>query len=158
KHAQKFRLCGRAHLADFVEKQRAAGGLFELSRLALRRAGVSAAFVAKKLRLEQLFRQGGAIERDEWAGRSGRGSVEKRGEALLASSRFSEEEHGRFGRRDLGGLRQHLTPLSRVPDDASIAGASVEFLGQCFHARLQSRGAHCGFVRAPGGLEFSIAG
>src|SRR5262249_22225748 len=37
--AEELRLCRQAHLADFVEEQRAAAGLFELSRFALRRTG-----------------------------------------------------------------------------------------------------------------------
>src|SRR5262249_53864984 len=62
--AQELRLRRQAHLADLVEEQRAARRLFELPRLALRRAGVGAALVAKQLRLQQLLRQRGTVERD----------------------------------------------------------------------------------------------
>ena len=56
---------GEAHLADFVEKQDAAGRQLDLPRLRLLRAGERAALVAEQLRLEQLLGQRGAVERDE---------------------------------------------------------------------------------------------
>ena len=76
KHAEKLGLCRRAHLRHFVEKQRAARSLLELTGFALRRPGVRAAFVAKQLRLEQLFRQRGTVQRDEGtvASRASRGA------------------------------------------------------------------------------------
>ena len=64
--AQELRLRRRAHLADFVEKQHAAGGELDLSRLGLLRAGERAPLVAEQLGLEQLLRQRGAVQRDEW--------------------------------------------------------------------------------------------
>lgn len=41
-HAQELRLCLRAHLGDFVEKEHAARGLFDLSGLGVLRAGKGA--------------------------------------------------------------------------------------------------------------------
>ena len=65
--AEELGLRRRTHLRDFVEKQRAAGGLFKLARLALRRPGVCASLVPEQFRFEQLLWKRGAIQRDERA-------------------------------------------------------------------------------------------
>ena len=62
-HPEKLRLRRRAHLADFVEEEDAAGGELDLSGLGLLRAGERAAFVAEELRFEELLRQGRAVQR-----------------------------------------------------------------------------------------------
>ena len=64
-HAQELRLRREAHLADLVEEQHAAGRQLDLARLGLLRARERAALVAEQLRLEQLLRQRGAVQRDE---------------------------------------------------------------------------------------------
>ena len=46
-HAQHFRLQGRRHIADFIEKQRAAIALLELADAAPIRAGECAFFVSE---------------------------------------------------------------------------------------------------------------
>src|SRR5262245_63235437 len=110
-HAQEFGLRRWAHLRNFVEEQGAAGRLFELTWLALHRAGERAALVAEQLGLEQLLRKRGAIERDERAAVASGGAMDEPGRDLLAGSRFSEEQHSRLRRRDLRRLHQHLPPL-----------------------------------------------
>ena len=56
-HAQDLGLRLRAHVADFVEEDRAAVGLLELADLLLGRAGERALLVAEQLRLDQLLRE-----------------------------------------------------------------------------------------------------
>ena len=129
-HAQEFRLHRQAHLADFVEEQRAAAGLLELTGLALRRARKRAALVPEQLRLEQLLRQRRAVEGDERAVPARRGAVHKARGDFLPGPRFAEQQHRRIGRRHLRRLREHAAPRRRLADDASIAGARVELLGQ----------------------------
>ena len=64
-HAQHLRLRLQAHVGDLVEEDRAAVGLLEASRLVGDRAGERAAHVAEQLRLDQLFRNRGAVHFDE---------------------------------------------------------------------------------------------
>jgi hypothetical protein len=54
--AQKLRLHVGAHIANLIQEQRAAIGLFEFSLAARCRPRKSALFVAKKLRLNQFGR------------------------------------------------------------------------------------------------------
>ena len=70
--AQKLHLGRRRQFADFVEKQRAAGGFDEFAVVALGGAGERAFSWPNRHRLDQVFRHGAAIDRDEraWPSRS----------------------------------------------------------------------------------------
>jgi hypothetical protein len=50
-YAEKLRLCRQTHFTDFVEEQRPAGGLLELTRLALYRTGECATLETEQSRL-----------------------------------------------------------------------------------------------------------
>ena len=65
--AQQQRLHAQAHLADFVEEQRAAVGQLQLAGLVAVGAGEAALDVAEQLRLEQRLGEAGAVDRDERA-------------------------------------------------------------------------------------------
>jgi len=60
-HPQQLHLERQRHVADLVEKERPAVGLFELARMPLRRAGEGALFVAEELGEEQAFGEGRAV-------------------------------------------------------------------------------------------------
>ena len=60
--AQELGLDRRRHLADLVEEQHAAAGLFDAARLHGHGAGERAALVAEELGLEQLIGQGRAVD------------------------------------------------------------------------------------------------
>ena len=64
-HAQQLDLRRRRHLADLVEKQRAAIGELEAALAAIGRAGERALLVAEDLALEQRFGNGGAVDGDK---------------------------------------------------------------------------------------------
>src|SRR5581483_3167387 len=64
-HTQQTRLQIRRHVADLVEKQRAALGLLESSAAHRLRSGEGAAFVPEQLGLEQLLGNGSGVDRDE---------------------------------------------------------------------------------------------
>ena len=66
--AQEQRLHAQAHLADFVEEQRAAVGELQLARLVAVGAREAALDVAEELRFEQRLGQPGAVDRDERSG------------------------------------------------------------------------------------------
>ena len=63
--AQNLGLRARAHVADFVEEQRAPIGLFEAADALPVGAGESALLVAEELRLEQIFLERRAVHLDE---------------------------------------------------------------------------------------------
>src|SRR5207344_1135249 len=60
--SQHFGLGLGAHVADFVEEDRPAVGLLELPHLLLGGAGERAFLVAEQLGLDQIFRNGGAVD------------------------------------------------------------------------------------------------
>ena len=63
--AQQLHLCGQRQFADFVEEQRAAGGLDEFAGVAFGGAGEGALLVAEQDLLHQVVGNGAAIDRDE---------------------------------------------------------------------------------------------
>ena len=69
KRSQHLRLRLQAHVADFVQEQRAAGRRLELAAPIGDGAGERASHVAEELRLDELFRQRRAVDLDERAGR-----------------------------------------------------------------------------------------
>ena len=70
-HAQDLRLRARAHVADFVEEQRAAVGLLEAADALLVGAGEGALLVTEQLRLEQVLLERRAVDLDERARSTG---------------------------------------------------------------------------------------
>ena len=64
-HAQQLDLRRRHHLGDLVEEQRAAVRELEAAQPPLDGAGERALLVAEELALEQRFRDGRAVDRDE---------------------------------------------------------------------------------------------
>src|SRR5690606_25282179 len=63
-HAQQLGLQFHRQLADFVEKQRAVGRVFEITRLVGLRARERALYIAEQRRLDQRGRDGRAVERE----------------------------------------------------------------------------------------------
>src|SRR5580700_6930071 len=121
---QHFGLRAQAHVADFIEEQRARVGLLKLAGLGLMGAGESALMVAEKLALNQLFWNGGAVDFDERLGGARAHGVERVRHQLLSSAAFAIDEYapvgGRHERKLLAqGLHGHA-----FADDA-VARAAV---------------------------------
>ena len=64
-HPQQLGLCLHRHVADLIEKQRAAFGLLEAPDMSILRAGEGALLVAEQLGLDQLARDGRHVYGDE---------------------------------------------------------------------------------------------
>src|SRR6185437_11969643 len=64
-HAQQLHLHGGAHVADLIEKQRAAFGDLEAAFAGRDGAGEGALLVTEELRLEELGGNGAAVDGDE---------------------------------------------------------------------------------------------
>jgi len=95
-HAQQARLQHQRHIADFIEKQRAAVGLENLSDPAfLHRARERAARVAEQLALDQALRDGGAIDRHECLVEPKAAVMQGLGERFLAGAgrALQEDRH-----------------------------------------------------------------
>src|SRR5947207_1147015 len=106
--AQELRLERQRHVGDLVQEQRAACGGLELADAPLDRAREGAALVAEELTLEELVRDGRAVERHE--GSAARGVlVDGLGDQLIARPGLALAEHRRVGGCDAA---DHLISLS----------------------------------------------
>lgn len=109
-HAEELGLGGERHVADLVEQERAAVGLFEQARLAaLAGAGEGAVHVAEQDRLDQLGGHGRTVDGDERLMRPGAAAVDRLGEELLAGPRLPEDPDRRVaGRGPAGQVKRSL--------------------------------------------------
>src|SRR3970282_2003181 len=97
--AQKLCLKSKRHVADLVEKQRPAVRDLDLAEGLLGGARESALLEAEQLRLEQRFRDRGAVDRDEGSVRARAQSVDGLREQLLARAALALQQCGRVRRR-----------------------------------------------------------
>ncbi len=88
-----------AHVADFVEEDRAAIGLLELADLLLGGAGERPLLVAEELRLDQLLGNRRAVDLDEPLAAAQAVAVDRARDELLADAALALDQHGRVGRR-----------------------------------------------------------
>src|SRR5713101_155162 len=102
--AQDFGLRAEAHVADFVEEERAAVGLLELADLVLEGAGEAALDVAEQFGLDELFRDGGAIDFHEGAFVAQAGRVQRARHQLLARAALAIDEDAAVGGSGDGDL------------------------------------------------------
>ena len=103
---QQQRLHPEAHLADFVEKQRAAVRELQLAALVTVGAGEASFDVSEELRLEQCLGEAGAIHRHEWRVLADRVAVNVPRDQVLADAALAGNQHlgaargGPFGHRE----------------------------------------------------------
>ena len=93
-HAQELGLNGRAHLADFVEHQRALVRGLELADLALGGTGEGPLLVAEQLAGQQAPRQGGAVQADERPLAARTGKMDRPRDQLLADAALAANQDG----------------------------------------------------------------
>ena len=93
--AQHLGLRLRAHVADFVEEDRAAVGHLELADLLLGRAGERAALVAEEFGLDQFLRNGRAVDLHESLARPQAVAMDGARDQFLADAALAEDQHGR---------------------------------------------------------------
>ncbi len=121
-HAQHLGLRLGAHVADFVEEDRAAVGLLELADLLLGRAGERSLLVAEQLRLDQLLGNRRAVHLDEALAAAQAVAMDRPRDQLLADAALALDQHGRVGRRGAADRRHHLlaAPGSRRSSGAGL--------------------------------------
>ena len=99
-HAQQFHLHCRRHLADLIEKNRAAVCCFKES-LAIRVcAGERTLHVTKQLRLEQCFGERAAVDRNERFLGARAQIVDRARDQFFSGARFAGDQHRRLDLRD----------------------------------------------------------
>ena len=110
------------HVADLVEEERAAvAPASNRPLLRLGRAGERALLVAEQLALEQVLGDGGAVDRDERAGRArGLGVMDGARHQLLARAALAGDEHAALARRDARDEPAHALDGGAGADDLSI--------------------------------------
>ena len=118
-HAQDLSLQGQRHVADFVEKQRAAIALLEAAHPRAGGAGEGALFVAEELALEQMLRDGRAIDGDEPLRAPLAVVVNGAGDELLARAALAGDHHRGVAVRDAADHLEDLLHGDRLADDAS---------------------------------------
>ena len=122
-HPQELRLQGERQLAHLVEKHGARSGELELAELAARGAGIGALLVPEELVLQELVRDGGAVDADERSVTPGAQVMEGASEELFSRAALAEQQHRRV--RGGGPLKRpaHLEQRRVLPDDLRKAVA-----------------------------------
>ncbi len=96
---QNFGLRLQAHVADFVEEQRAAVGLLKLSFLVGGGAGKRAFAMAEQFALDQVFGNGGAVHFDKHLVLAQALGMDGVGDQFFAGARLAVDQHAAVGGR-----------------------------------------------------------
>ena len=126
--AQHLGLGLEAHVADFIEEERAAVGALERAALLGRAAGLRAVAIAEQLGLDVVFGNGGAVELDEDAIAAQALGVDGAGDEFLAGARFAVDEHAAVGgRHEPDLLAQRFDRHAVAGEDRADAELALEF-------------------------------
>ena len=107
-YSQQPRLQRRRHVADFIEKQRTAIGLFEAATPQAVGAGERTFLVTEKFRLEQFGWNRRGVKRDKRFLDARTMLVQGARHQFLASTRFSGDEYVDAGARQPADGAEHL--------------------------------------------------
>jgi hypothetical protein len=120
--AQELDLGGEGQLAELVEEERAAvGGLEDAGALG-EGAGEGSFGVPEEGGLDQLGRDGAAVDRDEGAAAPGAGGVDGPGEQLLAGAGLALEQDRDGPRGDMAGAAEEAGHRLAAVDDGGELG------------------------------------
>ena len=146
-HVEQFRLKVRAHLGDFVEKDRALVGEFEFTGLGAMRAGECALFEAEEFGFEKFAGESCAVHFDEGLITALGAQVNHARDNFLADAALTADEHRDIDGSDLEDLLPDANHLRAGSEEAEILGyliaivfESLIFLSEMlFLARLEHR-------------------
>src|SRR5579872_2946645 len=116
-HAQQLDLRVHRHFADFVEKQRAAVGIFELADAPPLGPRERALFMPEQLAFEDAFRKGRDIERDERLALAAAVLMDGARDQLFSRPVLALNQHRAVGGRDLLQERDDAVHLGTVAHD-----------------------------------------
>ena len=128
-NAQQLDLGEEAEVADFVEEERAVGGLLEVAFAGADRTGEGAFLVAEELGFDQGLGNGAAGDGDERLLGARAEVVNGAGDQLLAGAAFAGDEHGGIEIGDaadelVNALHAGLEPMIR----SQLPGSSIALL------------------------------
>jgi len=132
--AQQFGLHGDGHIADFVEEERAAFGLFEFAEMLGGGAGERALFVAEKFGFDEFGGDGGAIQSDEGIFAARGFFVNSARDEFLAGAGFAEDTDAGFAGGDAIDLGEKFFHRGPTADELVFAEAVAELAVFVFEA------------------------
>ena len=136
--AQHLRLHGRRHVANLIEKKRAAVGFAKSSCARLHCAGERAAHVAKQFTFQQFGRNRRAVHGDERTPCALTVTMDRAGNEFFSSARFAEDKHRRITGRSNPDEFLHRSHRCARTDKILRAG-EVDFLCDCARTRQCAR-------------------
>ena len=144
-HAQQLGLKPHIHFGNLVQEQGAVVGQFELAGLAADGPCKGSLFVAEQLALQQVLRQGRAVDGDEGKKFPVAVGMHEPGEHLLARAGFAGDKNGGLGRGNLFGQGQDPGHgRMAAHDPMGVAGNRNLGLARCngslWRPRRRSRG------------------
>ncbi len=113
-YAQQAGLQLRRHVADFIEEQRAAVGLFEAAATQCIGAGERTFFVTEQFGLEQIRSECGRVQRDEGLAGARAVTMQGAGDQFLARAGFAGDQHGHAGARQPADGAKHFLHRRRL--------------------------------------------
>src|ERR1019366_6425283 len=91
--AEQLHLRGQRKIADFVEKNSPSVRAFKETRARRLRASERPFDVTEQLALDELFRNRGAVDRNEWFLHARRSTVNRARDELFAGAAFTEDQN-----------------------------------------------------------------
>ncbi len=119
-HTKETDLRRERQLGDLVEEERPAVGALEPPEASGGGAGEAAALVTEELGVDELRRDGSAVDADHRSATAPRARVNHPRDELLAGAGLSFEHHRRVRRRDVGDARDDVAKAGAGPDDVAI--------------------------------------
>ena len=110
-------LSRQAHLSDFIQKQCPSVRQLKASRLALLGIGERAFFISEQFRLEKIFRNACAVQRDERSLGARAGEMDGTRQQIFSGSALAGHEDGGIGLGDLQRETFDQVHLFRHADD-----------------------------------------
>ncbi len=117
KDAQEFALGGEGHFSDFVQKEGAAVALLEASDALTVGAGEGTFFMAEEFALEEILRDGGAVDGEEAVTAALAVVMNGAGDEFLARSALAGDHDGGFAARDASDHFKDLLHRLGLTDD-----------------------------------------
>ena len=133
-HAQQLRLHGDGHIANLVEKERAAFGLFEFALMARSRACERAFLVPEQFRFDELRRNRRAIQGDKSILAPLRFFMNRPGDQLFPRPGLSENADACFAGGDALDLREKRFHRGAGSDQLVLTQPVAQFTVFAFEA------------------------
>jgi hypothetical protein len=119
-HAQDLRLRRGRHVADFIQKNRAAIALLEFANALAGGSGERSPLVPEQFALEQLFRNGRAIHRQEWLFMPVAMMIDRARHQFFARAALARNQCRRIRPRQLADQFEHLLHGLASADDSKF--------------------------------------